>query len=72
MLLDYLPLIGNNFNLGAAGNREDITPCHPLPEWGAIRAAEYSFTTLNVTRSQLTITQWNDDAKNPKILDKLF
>jgi len=56
---------------GAAGNRELINSFeNPKPEWSAVRLEEYSFTTMNVTVDQMVITQWNDSATNPAIIDQ--
>ena len=55
---------------GAPGNREKINTFeNDTPDWSALRLEEYSFTTLNVTKNSLEITQWNDDARNPKKID---
>jgi len=55
---------------GAAGNREQIDHSWKAPAWTAKRIEDYTFSTMNVTMSELTFTQWNHNPKNPEKVDE--
>jgi len=57
---------------GAAGNREDIAHESMIPEFVAAHIEKYSFSSFEVSRNEVKISQWNHSAKKPELLDQFI